>query len=786
MLFALTLTALAAPDRIATDLADAGGTTLSWMLADDDNQIVALIEEGSSQLRVVDLQTWGTHSVAVCDGPAGLASWSDDSGVLRLAVGCASGDVDIVTFDDRDPAIESTASLSTSAILGLAVSADTLWAVVDAEDLTVEGIATADYALSDYTSTLARSGFNDIVGGTSYVFVVHGDDDISRFHSTSGGTTASNENLGSRDFVRATPQIGNDSNLFLADANGGLLTYQSGSDELSIVVDDDDGLTGTSSVVIDPGAEWIALGDGTQVQLHEYDNGGVDTEPFAEFSLDGAVATDLVATSGYLFAATDGGRLLVMTEYPWLEFDSAPGDLVTGDEFTLAFSSDTEGDWTMNLDGPTGTELASGTIEADATASVDFTADETWTEGGNRVWVTLDEGYDAIDVVVDNPPPKPVISVGFGDSKVVVDITAAGVADLDRYEIYISSEEFARSDYESGGPEGTDPESPIEVTSEDPDEDVSVTIDELTNGVTYHVAVRVIDEAGTEGEMSKVHLVTPEETYGVAYLAGESECSSTGAAAPIALLGLAGALLLRRRKWAAGLAIGLGLVVSSPAQAADEGGWQSKSRTNELHVGPASMEDAQNTTSNEAWADTYGQTGLTYLRFDGGRQFYRVVELDGGIGLLRKSGNTVTDAGEASAEGSKITAIPISAGLTVRLDPTARIKDEWRGMPVVPYVGAGLEYTLWRERLGDIDPADPFTNSTYSGGLPSWYWHAGADILLDWMDPRRASVAEARWGITDTYLTIEYADRTTIYRDGVGGLSFAGDTLTVGLKIDRK
>ena len=784
MLLTLAL-AHATPDRVAADLSDASGTQLASLAVDQDLELLALIDEGSSSVRVVDLQTWETAAVAVCDSAQGLATWTSDAD-LYIAVGCTTGDVDVVLVEERIAGVDSTQSLSADPILGLAVSDDVLWAVTDGEDLAIEGIATSDYALSDYTSTLARTGYEAMVGTTSYVFVVHGGDDVSSFQSTSGGTTASNENLGGRELVDAVPQLGNDVNLFLADGGGGLLRYQKSSDDFSILLDDEDGLADTRSLVIDPDGDWMALGEGATIQLREYSDGAVSEDTLADIDLDGAVATDLEAFPGYLFAATDAGELLVLTAYPWLEFDAAPGTLIDGDAFSLSFTSDTQGDWVMSLGGPTGTELASGSVDAGGTASADFEADGTWAEGTNRVWVTLGEGHDAVDVVVDNPPPQAVIDVGFGDSSVIVDITSPGITDLSHFEVYISETAFTADDYASGGPEDDALGSPIEVTTDDADADVSYTIEGLTNGVTYHVAVRVIDEAGTEGEMSEVYSVTPEETFGVAYLAGESSCSTTTRTGAVAGLALLGAVLVRRRRLAAGLALGAGLLVSMPAQAADMDGWKTKTRTNELHIGPMTLEDPQNTTSNEAWADTYGQTGLTYLRFDGGRQLYRVLEVNGGVGLLRKGGYLVSESGATSTEEGKITALPVHAGLTLRLDPTLKIKDEWRGMPVVPYAGAGLSYTLWREREGSIDTSDPFSNETYGGGVPGWYWHVGADILLDWMDPRRASVAQARWGIEDTYLTIEWANRTTIYPDGVEGLSFAGDSVTVGLKIDRK
>ena len=46
----------------------------------------------------------------------------------------------------------------------------------------------------------------------------------------------------------------------------------------------------------------------------------------------------------------------------------------------------------------------------------------------------------------------------------------------------------------------------------------------------------------------------------------------------------------------------------------------------------------------------------------------------------------------------------------------------------------------------------------------------------------RAAQAEARWGIADTYLTIEYRKGTQLWGPGI---DFGGDAITAGIKVDR-
>ena len=56
------------------------------------------------------------------------------------------------------------------------------------------------------------------------------------------------------------------------------------------------------------------------------------------------------------------------------------------------------------------------------------------------------------------------------------------------------------------------------------------------------------------------------------------------------------------------------------------------------------------------------------------------------------------------------------------------------------------------------------------------------DILLDWMDPKRAAQAQTKWGITDTYLTIEYRTGSELW----GPVDFGGSAWTAGIKVDRR
>ena len=754
----LTLAAaLAAPDRVAATLDDAGGTAVTGFTPMVDEDLVAFLEEGSSELRVLDGETFEALGVAVCSSTGAVAAWTDDLGT-HVAVGCGTGDIDLVLVDsDRQVSLETTLELGLGSVEALAVNDTDLWAIVDG-DGGLEGyrIDTTDLSAdTDSPSGFSRSGVEHAVGIGNYVIVLHGSDDLSRIDVSTGAVSQSTENLGGRDFVHAVPEPSSTNNLLVADADGGLMRYQISGNDYQILIDDDDGLTGTVAVQIGAVDEdWVALADGSGIWLNDY-AGGVTAEPFDTLSV-GDEVLELASIEGYLFAGDASGGVHVLTDRAWVEFtDSPEGTLVSGDEASFSFTSDTAGTWTLSL-GADGEVLETREIEADAEGTISVDIDDAFVEGTNRVWLTLGDGHDAVDVVVDNPPDAPTVSVDWGDGAIYVDIEAAGIADLGSYEIYVSEDAFTAEDYETGGPEGTAPASPISLTGEG---DISHTISDVTNGVTYHVAVRVIDEGGTEGPMSNVYDVTPRETGGWAELVGEPNSCAHVPAIPLLLLGLIGLLLTPRA-----------------AEAADFEGWKAKTKTNDLHLGPMGFDQ-------QAFDAVYGE--VYQLRFDGGRQLWRFFELGGSVGIVRKQGElAATDTEASSGDVSQLTVLPFSVALTARLDPTVKVKDQWFGMPVVPYGSLGVDYYLRRERYGEIDTSDPFGNEVWSGSQAGWHYALGIDILLDWMDPRRASQAQARWGIEDTYLTVEWRTRSD-WPSSTSSLSFAGDTVTVGLKVDR-
>ncbi|MCK6523409.1 hypothetical protein L6R49_18510 [Myxococcota bacterium] len=747
----------------------------------------------STALEIIDTETWTVQTVGVCGGAAGLAVAEDSAtGDAVFYYGCADGSVNAAQIGDDGVDAWSAVTVTDNAVKGVAVEDDTLWVVaaVESGGLTAVPVMTAD--LSDSTvsaATMAPAGFQDVESLSGFVLVNHGGDDVTRIDAGTGASTISQENLPGRDFQDlVTYGTGG----FLADEQGALLRYRTagGNDTFQLLLDDEDGLQLCTALAIDDDGAWLALADSgaDSLFLFTFDstNLAVEDEPLAtlDMSAYGAL-TGLTDAGDYLLAATTDGELLVLTELPWVEVISAPQATYTaGDTVTLTVQSDVGGDWSARLGAVDGEVLATGSLSADVAAEVSFTVGDDWEEGDQRVFIVVDAagvvGRVAVDLPVDNPPVAPVISeVGFGDGKILVSFAGDAPADLVRYDIYLTTTPFVASDYSAGGPEFTGPDegisSPIALAVDDPSQPISTEITGLTNGQTYYVGVRAVDASDTEGPMSDIYEVTPAETFGAADLAGEDGgfCATTPRAAGLGL-GLLALLATRRRRQTAAV-LGLGLALSPAAQAEepikghrDADGEIVLDRSMQLSVMSLGLGD-------ENISAVYGDRGLLAIHGQASIQAFRVLQLDAGMGTLRKAGTMVSADGVVGSEEAKITLVPLSLGVTARLDL-------FDGQPIVPYGAVALDYWLWREREGSIDPTNPFDLDASGGGKPGYHYALGANLLLDWLDPRGASEAGAVWDVDDTYLSVEWR-RDSMF--STEGLSFAGNTLSVGVKVDR-
>ena len=791
------------PDRLALTLEE--GTGIDGLIASPDADWFAWLESGSGEVRVLDADTWETTAVAVCGdhggSPVGLAASTDpDSGELGLYTGCSDGTVERLGVVAGDPTLDDAGAITVSdrPILGLAGDDDGLIIAVEPEDGTGVDLHAATWGTdlddaSDVTVALAtptRDGFEALGLTAGTVLVLHGGQYATEVIRASGAAVSVDTNGVSRDWVDVTTDGG--SEIYVADTDGVVGFFQSGDNEINTLLGSAQGLDQLSALVLQPDGDdaYLAVAESSAQELRLFPFTGATVGTDLLQTLDGADSVYRMAVvDDVLAAGTTDGRVLLFTDDPWVTITDAPSaDLASGDSGTVSFDVDLGGDWSLRLGSVTGSELDSGDVDDGGSATASFTVDDDFAEGQNRLFVVVDDGHDAVDIQVDDPPGDIGLTqddLAFGDQSITLNFAALSDGDIASYDVYFSTTAFAAADHATGGPDFTEGDltSPVQAV-EDGAGGVSLTLTPLTNDTLYYVAVRATDTSGQEGPMSSVFEVTPEPVAGAAVLSGEQggffACSTPGALGGGFALVLAGLVSLGRRRSAAiGLVGLLSLVSSGTAHAlpplldlgVDDG--DRKTQAVALDVGPAWFTDTDLT-------NVYGTEGMKDFRLSRDWQWYRMVGVSASLGLMSDEGEQLgVTTGSASGQVAKLKVVPVRLGGVFRLDL-------FDGQPVVPMLTVGLDYLL-RWETTSFDSTDPFSSERLGGGKGAWDWGVGLELLLDGFEPGRAEGALARWGIYDTYLTVRYEQLRLLPGPAINdqGLDFGHSGVSVGLRLDR-
>jgi len=793
LLFAST--AVGMPDRVAVSLE--GGTSITEVEVSTDGSAVAFIDGGSGTAKVLDMDTWDLLEVDACTGAAGLAA--DPTANTQFFVGCADGELS--WFSLKSGSIKNSSEpvvLTDTDIMGLAANDSLVFALAEHPSggnpqVSAYNIENELVLTDGFPSTLGYSSVKDMEANSSFVFFSHGGANFSKMAAGAGGSTIQ-QGAPSAAQTQDIVLIGA-SRVLVAGGRSGLVEYQTGSNILSLLLGDGAGIESATAIAANEDEEWFAIADDStgMIRIHDLDVvvGLPQSTLLDSFSTpdQGSEIVEFGVGDGYLFAGASDGWFHIMTDRPWVEAGApTPSIALSETEVSVSFQSDTAGDWTARLgagSNDSGTQIANGTVEAGGTATAQFTVDDRYVEGTNRIrFVVTDddgsEGHDTVELSVDNPPTKVGLSdadVGFGDGRLIVELSGIDDEDLSHYKVYLSSESFTEDDYLTEGPAFLGVDSDVSGArlnlprrvKANPGQNKSITIEPLTNGVTYHVAVRAYDAAGQEGKMSNIISETPRETFGAAELAGDDggfRCSNVAAPAALFLAMMGGLFAVARR---APWTVAILLVVAGPARAATDSEWPQKGEELSDYIGQAfevrygSMEltDPNITT-------VFGETGHNVIWLEYGPTLFDLIELTAGMGYYSEDGKRVDADGSRSAEDDAMLAVPLTADVTLRLDVLPE-------QPIVPFASIGYDYWLWQETWTG--------GGKVSGGKSGSHMAYGLHILLDTFQPGRASRLEAISGITDTFVTLEY--RTQTVGEDQGGLTFSGDVMMIGLKLDH-
>ena len=818
MLLLFASFALAAEPRVAWTSAEGTGV-VALAVAGKADRYVGFVESGTGGVRVLDTATWDITVLAPCSGGRATAVGASDTVSERLFVGCGNGTLTWVSLSGDLPALSGvTLSGSTDPIRGVAAVEGVLVALAGPLDGGTYQLLSASTpaTLSSGDSLVAGVsftgvGFEDLGVSGSWAVVSQGQSFAGRVAPVGGGYVPNNSAVGANDLtdVLDTSGPGGDVNALIADPTNGVMSFNLNTLDVLPVLASTNGVESPTALALFDGQLLVADADRDAFLTFPYNNStglpGTAEQDAAAFPGSGGAVLELVTTGAYAVAGTSGGEVWVYTDRPWVELTTdAAGAVTEGESVALTFRADTDGDWAVVLnptDGDAGgATLASGTLSADTDTEATITVDGTWVEGANQLRLLVSDGdgldgHDAVLVSIDSPPDAVVLrpsNVGFGDSKLTLSFDGVDDADLDGYDVYVSTTPFTAADFNGcdeapcGGPAWngeSNLNTPI-FESADPGESVEVTISPLDNNQTHYLAVRATDQGGQEGSMSNVVSGTPRKTYSAAELAGDPGgfgCATGGPGGrALGILGLLGAVAVCGRRRAVAMAsilLPFGLIAGGPAQAApdvpdplprveplrDLQGEGLDRGVMALRVGPMSFDDKD-------LKGVYGDRGLTMAWLEGGPRFSRFLALTGGVGFLQKRAKLVDADYIAATDENVLQAIPLSVNGVFRLDV-------FREQPLVPYVTAGGDYWLWRERW-DVDREEGTTDQL-GGGKLGYHWAVGGEILLDIFDRERASRIEARRGVDDSYLTVEYRQQQV----GDGGLSFSGSSVSVGLSL---
>ncbi len=804
----LLLAAATSPERQAASLVVGSGEVRQLASSVDGERVVMV---AGSRVVVLDVATWETLDAAPCTvtGAALVEGLSDDPEVW---VGCADGTLRPHAL--RDGALVPLTDLGDGGVIqalgdevvavhfgrGLA-GASRVYAVGRDDGIAALRVAVVNPAEArvEQTLVLLFDGYAASAIGPSFLYVAHGDAFISTVNLASG-LPAYNLGGGLASFRGLAP-TSRGSALVASRRDDGFVAEYSGFTNLyTTVVAPAPGIRAVGTFDPGVGSGFALLAYDARAEVWTATEGAITgSAPIRSFTIDGGVNEIVALTTGYSVAAMGSGRALVWTNRPWIDALSLSSTEVReGDVVELTFRTDVAGDAEIALGGAV---VGGGALVARGPASagenvVSIPVDQ-WPDGESRLFVRVTDasgrvGHAATPVVVQAAPRAVTLtagSVSFSDGALGLTFPALADPDIARYDVYVTTEPFDPSEWPEGGPPYAGPddlETPVAVPVDGSDP-VRVTISPLTNETTYYLAVRAVDAGGLEGPMSDVVEGRPRPTRTAAELAGERggmDCDgvASGGSAWLAAFAVLAARARRRRGalLAGLLAVSLGALAVTPAAAiedenedgiddrlvAEEQKWRDQTdawANLEVRYGVITLQDENLTAA-------YGTGGNNVLFVELGPQLFRFFELDFGAGLFQEKGVEIDDAGLQGSQETRLTILPLAITPVLRL----HLLDE---QPVVPYFGAGIDWWLWNERTTDVTGA----KSVMSGSKFGWHFGGGINVLLDIFDRPRASMLEAQSGINDSWLTIEYRRQRI---PGTQGLSFSGDVVTAGLKVD--
>ncbi len=502
---------------------------LDVVKSDDESSVAALT---SSQLFFLSTKDWEIISVAPCGTLQAQGLTYGDNNVLY--VGCSDGS--IAMYDDG---LQTNAfTIDSGEILGLAYKDQYIYAVAEQVDGGNPRVHAVDVnsgveSSGGYPSTLGYGSFADaeIIG--SSLIIAHSGSNVSKVALNSGSAARDDQGPTTPKFtdVLRDPTA---SNALIAGGTAGVIQFQLSTNNtiFSLSGDNFSNITALCAHEADPSIMWLGDSGSSSVKSVLYTMGssspGSDIQTEVPISGDSGFV-EMVSIDGYLFYGTDGGSLGVVTDRPWVSATVVePESVGENESFSFSFSATSGGDYRIYVGDISSEVVQSGTMEMGDTIEVTMETTSSFAEGNNEIWIVVEdedgkEGHDVVLVKVDTPPSAPSVeAIGFGNQSLILEFTGIEDADISHYIAYVSKNEFSIEDYETGGPDFKELSEEERTFYASPSEDISFTLQPLTNEQKYYVAIRAYDESGMESPWSNMVSETPKPTFSASDLLEEN------------------------------------------------------------------------------------------------------------------------------------------------------------------------------------------------------------------------------------------------------------------------
>jgi hypothetical protein len=191
--------------------------------------------------------------------------------------------------------------------------------------------------------------------------------------------------------------------------------------------------------------------------------------------------------------------------------------------------------------------------------------------------------------------------------------------------------------------------------------------------------------------------------------------------------------------------------------------------------------DREQGVVNAPYASTFGDNPMLLLELSGERQLFQAMGTAGvgvSLGYAEKYAPARLESGAPASESTSLRLVPLYLFGVYRFDYAAHAY----GIPLVPYVKAGLRYSIWWCTKG-ASLETTSTGGAAIGGQIGWGLGGGLSLLLDVFEPRLARDFDTDAGVNHSYLFAEwnFAEVNNFY---TGGMDLSGRYFTFGVAFE--